>query len=552
MTDEKSGKKKKEARRASSLYGAETVFGWNWVEFGTDPGPALKRGRMPIERARIPCPVPGCGTYRQGDWNAHEGSRGHHCAVEAIQLLQGEGVSEESHDAVDVRVEIGELKTKVAEHNGRIDQLERRPMINDKNADIAEWMPLADPHESVEKGDLVGLRNGKISRVHVGEVDAQCFIVSSHPMFVGNRPPASSEADQEALGRAVVMIGQAPVKTLGVVKSGAVLVPGPDGMAVAVTTRTGQPTGNCKIVALETSDEPGAKLVRCFVNAGAADPIIRAAPDAMRSELDALHAKLRTLEARLPDSDEGVDGSWNFVSDGSLDSASSAASCSDVPIDSTAFIPNKVPATTLGSDADLESLAKAHPCVRDLLVDFRAIKSSVRRWMREPAARRARLSRPPGCRARPCAHVSCRGDPASNCSPIFNAEPIYQNACRGNPCRGARAAPCGDRTTRNGTNGGDGHRAPDTQGFCDTPFPHLTVRSRHGDLVALAVLHGPDHDSDWEIALARSPHTRSGPPAQKVEPRVQDTDGAPTGGDGARARGFRAGARGDPSPTRGL
>ena len=40
------------------------------------------------ERVRIPCPVPGCGSYRQGDWLAHEASTGHRRALATVELLQ--------------------------------------------------------------------------------------------------------------------------------------------------------------------------------------------------------------------------------------------------------------------------------------------------------------------------------------------------------------------------------------------------------------------------------------------------------------------------------
>ena len=82
---------------------------------------------------------------------------------------------------------------------------------DETGADMAEWFPLKDPREPVESGDIVELLDGTISR-NVSNT-GQLFVVATRPMLVGNRPqPGVPSAQPECEGRAVVLIGQAPVK----------------------------------------------------------------------------------------------------------------------------------------------------------------------------------------------------------------------------------------------------------------------------------------------------------------------------------------------------
>ena len=125
-------------------------------------------------------------------------------------------------------------------------------------ADLAEWFALRDPAEknAPVPGDLVEMRDRKISREITG--DGVLFVVTTAPFFVGNAP---KDAAAYAGGRAVVMIGQAPVNVVGPVKSNAVLVPSGrnDGTAMA---GDGCSSG---IVAMEDARKG---KVMCLVNAG--------------------------------------------------------------------------------------------------------------------------------------------------------------------------------------------------------------------------------------------------------------------------------------------
>ena len=70
---------------------------------------------------------------------------------------------------------------------------------------------------------MVELLDGSISRVITG--GGQIFVVSTSPMVVANKPVDLSVEELMTLGRAVVLIGQAPVKLVGMCSANDMLVP---------------------------------------------------------------------------------------------------------------------------------------------------------------------------------------------------------------------------------------------------------------------------------------------------------------------------------------
>ena len=70
---------------------------------------------------------------------------------------------------------------------------------------------------------VVELLDGTISRLISGQ--GQLFVVSTRPMVVANKPSETTEEELARTGRAVVLIGQAPVKVVGACVSNEMLVP---------------------------------------------------------------------------------------------------------------------------------------------------------------------------------------------------------------------------------------------------------------------------------------------------------------------------------------
>ena len=100
-----------------------------------------------------------------------------------------------------------------------------------KGADYAEWIPKENPNEHFNIGEIVGVKNGHITK---NTEDAeQIMIVSSRPIVLGNTPPAD-EADKYVK---VGFMGQVMTMVRGKVNVGDYIVPSGhnDGTAIAVS-----------------------------------------------------------------------------------------------------------------------------------------------------------------------------------------------------------------------------------------------------------------------------------------------------------------------------
>lgn len=98
-------------------------------------------------------------------------------------------------------------------------------------ADYAEWLKKYDENETLNFGDVVGVRAGEISARFA---DAEKFMVVSRNPIVSGALPKPGE---EGKFRQVAFIGQVPVKVLGDVNKGDYILPSGngDGMAIAVS-----------------------------------------------------------------------------------------------------------------------------------------------------------------------------------------------------------------------------------------------------------------------------------------------------------------------------
>ncbi len=85
--------------------------------------------------------------------------------------------------------------------------------------DYAEWLPKSNQNEKFFPGDVIGVKNGYITK---STENADNFMVISHkPIILGNMPEEGKEANYEK----VAFMGQVPVKVLGKVQSGDYILP---------------------------------------------------------------------------------------------------------------------------------------------------------------------------------------------------------------------------------------------------------------------------------------------------------------------------------------
>lgn len=80
--------------------------------------------------------------------------------------------------------------------------------------DYAEYLEMVNPEEAINPGDIVGMKNGKISRTTAGA--DKLMVVSVNPIVLGNTPSAGKEKSFKK----VAFIGQVPVKVIGKVNEG--------------------------------------------------------------------------------------------------------------------------------------------------------------------------------------------------------------------------------------------------------------------------------------------------------------------------------------------
>ncbi|MFM8840861.1 MAG: hypothetical protein ACKOFB_07170, partial [bacterium] len=87
------------------------------------------------------------------------------------------------------------------------------------SADYAEWLPKSSNGDKFVASDIVGVKNGKISKNTTD--DDHCMVVSMKPIVLGNTPEPGKEKEYEK----VAFMGQVPVKVMGKVELGDYIIP---------------------------------------------------------------------------------------------------------------------------------------------------------------------------------------------------------------------------------------------------------------------------------------------------------------------------------------
>ena len=160
-------------------------------------------------------------------------------------------------------------------------------------ADYAEALPRLHSDERIEKGDVVGVFSGKVSKRTTGA--QHVMVVSSRPAVVGNSAPEEQEEAYEE----VAFLGQAEVKVRGPVHVGDfILASGRnDGTGVAVAPEALQARDLSRLVgrAWENSDDPGVKRVNVLVGLTTRDVVIAR----QQEEINQLRAEVADLRTQM-------------------------------------------------------------------------------------------------------------------------------------------------------------------------------------------------------------------------------------------------------------
>jgi hypothetical protein len=131
------------------------------------------------------------------------------------------------------------------------------------SGDYAEYLPIINIKESFEKGDIVGVFGGKISKetTHADFVSA----ISTNPIVLGNDPGEEKVHLYEKVG----FVGIVPVKVKGQVSAGNYIIASKsnDGTGIAISLEEMRPAQYSQIVGIawESSEKEGVKLIKTAI-----------------------------------------------------------------------------------------------------------------------------------------------------------------------------------------------------------------------------------------------------------------------------------------------
>ncbi len=176
--------------------------------------------------------------------------------------------------------------------------------LNTTGADYGEYLPLADRHEDLAPGDVVGIRDGHIAR---STEDADAIgVISTGAAVAGNSPGENREASH----RIVAFVGQVEVTVEGPVDAGDLLIPSgrDDGRARAIAPSALDAASARRVIgrAWSSHDGDGVHRVRTFVTLGGlAEPALARAEAAERQAVSAAR-EVAVLQAQRAASDQQV------------------------------------------------------------------------------------------------------------------------------------------------------------------------------------------------------------------------------------------------------
>jgi len=159
-------------------------------------------------------------------------------------------------------------------------------------ADYAEWLPKENTTDKFYPGDIVGIRNGMVSKQT--EESEYVMVISHLPIVLGNIPEEGNESQFEK----IAFMGQVPVKVIGTVNPGDYVLPsgGNNGFGVGKRREDMEISDYKKIVGVAWSGASGEgfNLVNVAVGLNANDmsQLVRQQQD----QIDVLEAEVRRLK----------------------------------------------------------------------------------------------------------------------------------------------------------------------------------------------------------------------------------------------------------------
>ncbi len=161
--------------------------------------------------------------------------------------------------------------------------------------DYAEWLPRWDPKETFLPGQIVGLKDGKITKNLDGTT--KLLVISTNPIVLGNMQEKNAELPYEK----VAFLGQVPVHVTGKVIPGDYILPSGnnDGLGIAVSPGRMRAEDYSRIVgkAWSGSDEEAYHTINVAV--GMHDGDISHVVAENKSKLNDIQSRLNKTDAIL-------------------------------------------------------------------------------------------------------------------------------------------------------------------------------------------------------------------------------------------------------------
>ena len=170
-------------------------------------------------------------------------------------------------------------------------------------ADYAEWLPKTLPGEKFVASDIVGIKDGKISKNTIGA--DHCMVISTKPIVLGNTPEEGKDKEYEK----VAFMGQVPVRVIGKVALGDYILPSGknNGLGIARKPKDLSPYEYRKVVGVAWSagDSPaGFNVINVAVgmNHKTTAQVIEEQTDhivIMEKELDQMQSEIKSINDAL-------------------------------------------------------------------------------------------------------------------------------------------------------------------------------------------------------------------------------------------------------------
>jgi hypothetical protein len=168
------------------------------------------------------------------------------------------------------------------------------------SADYAEWLDRLNPNEQINSGDVVGVYNGKVTKIITNEAQ-RVLVVSTNPAILGNTPEDGNTDNFEK----IAFLGQVPVKVKDEVISGDYLIPSGDnlGYAIGISKDEIQPNQFKHIIGIAWSSSIINQYDYVKMAIGLNSNDLADLVSSQQTQINALDRRLKAIENNLASND---------------------------------------------------------------------------------------------------------------------------------------------------------------------------------------------------------------------------------------------------------